>query len=351
MRSSTLPDLELEIDSAGTHGYHIGSPPDPRSVEAAARRGLDITNLRARMVDAVDFERFDLIVAMDRLNREALLERAPRTSAIAYGYSSSSPPIPSSRKSPILTTAATLVSSRYSTSSRKRRSACCSTSQAGSRPLTSPLMPRALDYTRLEAGTLELAARDPHLGAVVSRLGTPPMFARRPGFATLVKIILEQQVSIVAARTMFLRLDKHVSGTSPSTIAALGIDGLRRFGLTRQKSRTAMASLRAFSTGDWNLPRSPARKNPPSVTVLEIPGIGLDGDYLSDGVASARRLAAGRSRPRERHAGGKGNAEIAQPRQAASGHRQSEPGSGVPWRRESSGRVALPSHGQNGLPS
>ena len=72
------PDLELEIDSAGTHDYHIGEPPDPRSVEAAARRGLDISNLRARMVDVVDFERFDLIVAMDRHNREVLLQRAPR---------------------------------------------------------------------------------------------------------------------------------------------------------------------------------------------------------------------------------------------------------------------------------
>ena len=72
------PDLELEIDSAGTHGYHIGEPPDPRSVEAAARRGLDISNLRARMVEVVDFERFDLIVAMDRHNREVLLQRAPR---------------------------------------------------------------------------------------------------------------------------------------------------------------------------------------------------------------------------------------------------------------------------------
>ena len=72
------PELALEIDSAGTHDYHIGKPPDPRSIEAAARRGLDIRHLRARIVEASDFERFDLIVAMDRLNREQLLGEAPR---------------------------------------------------------------------------------------------------------------------------------------------------------------------------------------------------------------------------------------------------------------------------------
>ncbi|MFO1407269.1 MAG: low molecular weight protein-tyrosine-phosphatase [Steroidobacteraceae bacterium] len=69
--------LELEIDSAGTHGYHVGDPPDPRSIEAAARRGVDLTPLRARKVGARDFERFDLILAMDRLNRETLIDRCP----------------------------------------------------------------------------------------------------------------------------------------------------------------------------------------------------------------------------------------------------------------------------------
>ena len=71
------PDLEVEVDSAGTHDYHLGSPPDPRSIAAAARRGLDLRPLRARLVESADFERFDLIVAMDRLNRAVLLDRSP----------------------------------------------------------------------------------------------------------------------------------------------------------------------------------------------------------------------------------------------------------------------------------
>jgi protein-tyrosine phosphatase len=71
------PALDIEFDSAGTHAYHVGEPPDPRTIDAAARRGLDLTDLRARQVSNDDFERFDLIVAMDRLNHATLLDRSP----------------------------------------------------------------------------------------------------------------------------------------------------------------------------------------------------------------------------------------------------------------------------------
>lgn len=67
----------VEIDSAGTHGYHIGKPPDPRTQEAAAKRGLDLSGLRARRVAPSDFERFDLILAMDRDNLALLEEACP----------------------------------------------------------------------------------------------------------------------------------------------------------------------------------------------------------------------------------------------------------------------------------
>lgn len=74
------PHLALEIDSAGTHDYHVGEPPDSRAIAAAARRGIDLRGLRARQVGDEDFERFDLILAMDRLNYVTLLDRAPETS-------------------------------------------------------------------------------------------------------------------------------------------------------------------------------------------------------------------------------------------------------------------------------
>jgi low molecular weight protein-tyrosine phosphatase len=69
------PELEIEIDSAGTHAYHVGEPPDRRATAAAARRGIDLSTQRARAVSDSDFQAFDLILAMDTDNREALLER------------------------------------------------------------------------------------------------------------------------------------------------------------------------------------------------------------------------------------------------------------------------------------
>jgi protein-tyrosine phosphatase len=68
--------LSVEIDSAGTHSYHIGAPPDPRAQAAVLRRGVDISALRARRVLPADFERFDLLLAMDEDNHSALLEQA-----------------------------------------------------------------------------------------------------------------------------------------------------------------------------------------------------------------------------------------------------------------------------------
>ncbi len=71
------PELQLEIDSAGTHGYHVGDPPDPRAQEVARARGIDMSGLRARQLVPQDFERFDLILAMDQANYTAALALAP----------------------------------------------------------------------------------------------------------------------------------------------------------------------------------------------------------------------------------------------------------------------------------
>jgi protein-tyrosine phosphatase len=77
MAAREAPELSIEVDSAGTGGYHIGSPPDERSQEAARRRGYDMASLRARIVEPGDFERFDLILAMDETNYSVLRKRAP----------------------------------------------------------------------------------------------------------------------------------------------------------------------------------------------------------------------------------------------------------------------------------
>jgi protein-tyrosine phosphatase len=73
---------EIETDSAGTGPWHVGRPPDPRAAAAAAARGYELSG-KGRQVRERDFERFDLIVAMDRFNRSELLGMAPGKAAAA----------------------------------------------------------------------------------------------------------------------------------------------------------------------------------------------------------------------------------------------------------------------------
>ncbi|SPC05838.1 low molecular weight protein-tyrosine-phosphatase [Cupriavidus taiwanensis] len=67
----------VELDSAGTHEYHLGRAPDPRTQRHALQRGYDLSALRARKVGVPDFDRFDLILAMDRENLAGLLQLRP----------------------------------------------------------------------------------------------------------------------------------------------------------------------------------------------------------------------------------------------------------------------------------
>ena len=64
-------------DSAGTHAYHIGEPPDDRAQQAARRRGYDLSALRARQVRREDFTEFDHVLAMDGHNLQLLAHRCP----------------------------------------------------------------------------------------------------------------------------------------------------------------------------------------------------------------------------------------------------------------------------------
>ncbi|MEX0731136.1 MAG: low molecular weight protein-tyrosine-phosphatase [Aquisalimonadaceae bacterium] len=70
-------EQEVEIDSAGTHAYHIGHPPDTRAQAAATARGFDISDLRARQVIVSDFEYFDWILCMDESNLSILQADCP----------------------------------------------------------------------------------------------------------------------------------------------------------------------------------------------------------------------------------------------------------------------------------
>lgn len=70
-------ETHIEVDSAGTGDYHIGAPPDRRSLEVAARRGYDLTAQRARQVRPLDFDTFHYILAMDRANLKELRAICP----------------------------------------------------------------------------------------------------------------------------------------------------------------------------------------------------------------------------------------------------------------------------------
>jgi DNA-3-methyladenine glycosylase II len=112
--------------------------------------------------------------------------------------------------------------------------------------------------TRLTPETLELAAavlaaRDPYLAAIYRNHGTPPMWARRPGFPTLLRIILEQQVSLISARAMFERLKTNIEPFNALGFIEAGEASLRSLGVTRQKAHYCVQVAEAFTNGHLNL--------------------------------------------------------------------------------------------------
>jgi DNA-3-methyladenine glycosylase II len=135
--------------------------------------------------------------------------------------------------------------------------------------------PRALTRATLAAGARALARHDPQLRALLARNGLPPMWARRPGFETMVHIVLEQQVSIVAARSLFRRVRAQLGGLTPETVSRRGVSGLHRLGLTRQKASYCHELARATLGGSLRLSdiaRAPDEDG--RATLLALRGIG-----------------------------------------------------------------------------
>lgn len=102
-------------------------------------------------------------------------------------------------------------------------------------PTASPI--RALTDATLAEAVDHLAGRDPVLAASVARHGPPPMWARDPGFPTLVHIVLEQQVSLASARAAFDRLRAAADPLTPAAFLALDDRRLLEIGFSRQKAR------------------------------------------------------------------------------------------------------------------
>ena len=114
-------------------------------------------------------------------------------------------------------------------------------------------VPVPLTESGLLTAVAELSAADPALGAVVERFGPPPLWARAPGFATLVHLILEQQVSLASAQAAFDRLRVAADPLAPATLLRLDDGQLLAIGFSRQKARYARALAAAVEDGSLDI--------------------------------------------------------------------------------------------------
>jgi len=134
---------------------------------------------------------------------------------------------------------------------------------------------RALTRASLAAGARRLARMDAELGQILSRLGEPPMWGRQPGFASLIKIILEQQVSLEAARTLYRRISRQLGAMTPDAIYAQQVSGLRNLGLTRQKAAYCHGLAERILDGRLDLSGiARGADDPGRKALLAVPGLG-----------------------------------------------------------------------------
>ncbi len=109
-----------------------------------------------------------------------------------------------------------------------------------------------LTEASLHHAVAELARRDGDLARIVERHGPPPLWAREPGFATLILLILEQQVSLASARAAFNRLEASIGAVTPAGVLALSDEEMRTVGFSRQKSGYARALAEAVVAGRFD---------------------------------------------------------------------------------------------------
>ena len=114
--------------------------------------------------------------------------------------------------------------------------------------MRAPLTDRGLAH-----GAQAIARVDRDLAAVLARHGTPPRWGREPGFATLVQIVLEQQVSLASGRAAFARVLAVAGQMTPSRVASLSERQLRGAGLTRQKAGYVRGLARSIVSGEFDI--------------------------------------------------------------------------------------------------
>lgn len=120
-----------------------------------------------------------------------------------------------------------------------------------------------------------LARRDKDLASILKQYGPPPLWARKPGFATLIQIILEQQVSLASAAALFARLNKSIDPFQPAQMLLLGEPHLKSIGLTRQKTAYCLHLSQSLSERHLNLNQlSRLSDEDAKARLMEVKGIG-----------------------------------------------------------------------------
>jgi DNA-3-methyladenine glycosylase II len=112
---------------------------------------------------------------------------------------------------------------------------------------------RPLTRAALAEAARSLARRDADLARVLARHGPPPLWARPAGFATLARIILEQQVSLASAAAVFRRIEIGLGRFTPGAVAAAGEARIRALGVTRQKASYLVRLARTVESGRLDL--------------------------------------------------------------------------------------------------
>ena len=136
-------------------------------------------------------------------------------------------------------------------------------------------VPAPLTETGLVAAVDHLAARDPDLAGIVARHGPPPLWDRDPGFATLLHIVLEQQVSLASARAAYDRLRAVAEPLTPDRFLQLADAELLAIGFSRQKARYGRALAEAVIAGELDLDGLAALDDDSVHAALQaVPGIG-----------------------------------------------------------------------------
>ena len=115
------------------------------------------------------------------------------------------------------------------------------------------VVPTPLTPAALERASRLLAKSNPRFRHVLDQHGVPPLWAREPGFATLIHIILEQQVSLASARAAFNKLQHALGEVTPATFLTLDDAQLKAIGFSRQKTRYGRDLANAIITGALHL--------------------------------------------------------------------------------------------------